>query len=81
LRDRPNVIDVRNIGLMGAVELSSRPGKPGERAYDAMLKACDKGLMVRVTGDTIAMSPPLTVSREQVDEIVGLLSETLDELE
>ena len=70
LRDRPNVIDIRNIGLMGAVELSPRPGKPGERAYDAMLKACEKGLMVRITGDTIAMSPPLIVSREQIDEIV-----------
>jgi beta-alanine--pyruvate transaminase len=80
LRDRPNVIDVRNIGLMGAVELSPRAGKPGERAYDAMLLACEKGLMVRVTGDTIALSPPLIVTREQVDEIVGRLGETLDEL-
>jgi beta-alanine--pyruvate transaminase len=81
LRDRPNVIDIRNIGLMGAVELSSRPGKPGERSYDAMLKGCEKGIMLRVTADTIAMSPPLIVTREQIDEMVGLLGEVLDELD
>ena len=81
LRDRRNVIDIRNIGLMGAVELSSRPGKPGERAYDAMLLGCEKGVMLRVTADTIAMSPPLIVSREQIDEMIGLLGEVLDELE
>lgn len=81
LRERPNVIDIRNIGLMGAVELSPRPGKPGERAYDAMLKACEKGLMVRITADTIALSPPLVVTREQIDEIVERLGETLDELD
>jgi beta-alanine--pyruvate transaminase len=81
LRERRNVIDIRNIGLMGAVELSPRPGKPGERAYDAMLKGCAKGVMLRVTADTIAMSPPLIVTREQIDEMVGLLGEVLDELE
>jgi beta-alanine--pyruvate transaminase len=81
LRERRNVIDIRNIGLMGAVELSPRPGKLGERAYDAMLKGCAKGVMLRVTADTIAMSPPLIVTREQIDEMVGLLGEVLDELE
>ncbi|MEK0081906.1 aspartate aminotransferase family protein [Benzoatithermus flavus] len=81
LRGKPNVIDIRNIGLMGAVELSARPGKPGERGYDAMLKACDKGLMIRITGDTIAMSPPLIVTREEIDQIMDRLGETLDELE
>lgn len=81
LRDRRNVIDIRNIGLMGAVELSSRPDKPGERAYDAMLKGCEKGVMLRVTADTIAMSPPLIVTRAQIDEMVGLLGEVLDELD
>jgi beta-alanine--pyruvate transaminase len=80
LRDRPNVIDVRNIGLMGAVEVSARPGKPGERAYDAMLLGCEKGVMLRITADTIAMSPPLIVTPEQIDEMVGLLGEVLDEV-
>ena len=81
LRDRRNVIDVRNIGLMGAVELSPRPGKPGERAYDAMLLGCEKGVMLRISADTIAMSPPLIVTEAQIDEMVGLLGEVLDELE
>jgi beta-alanine--pyruvate transaminase len=81
LRDRRNVIDIRNIGLMGAVELAPRPGKPGERAYDAMLKACDKGLMIRITADTLAMSPPLIVTHEQIDRIVEVLGETIEEIE
>lgn len=81
LRDRPNVIDIRNIGLMGAVELSPRPDRPGERGYDAMLKGCDKGIMIRITGDTIAMSPPLIVTREQIDEIMQRLDEVLTELD
>lgn len=80
LAGRPHVIDIRNIGLMAAVELAARPGRPGERGYDAMLKACDKGLMLRITGDTIAMSPPLIVTREQIDAIMRLLGEVLDEL-
>jgi beta-alanine--pyruvate transaminase len=81
LRGRPNVIDVRNIGLMGAVELSPRPGKPGERAYDAMVKGCEKGVMLRITADTIALSPPLMVTAAHIDEMTGLLGEVLDELD
>ena len=81
LRGRPHVIDIRNLGLMGAVELAPRPGKPGERAYDAMVLGCEKGVMLRITADTIAMSPPLIVTRAQIDEMVGLLGEVLDELE
>jgi beta-alanine--pyruvate transaminase len=71
LRDAPNVIDVRNLGLMGAIELSPYPGKPGHRAYDAMAKAFSEfDIMIRITGDTIALSPPLIVSQQQIDEIV-----------
>ena len=80
LRDRPNVIDIRNIGLMGAIELSPRPGKVGERGYDAMLLGCEKGIMLRITADTIAMSPPLIITREQIDEVMRLVGEVLDEL-
>ena len=71
LKDAPNVIDIRNLGLMGAVEMSPYPGKPGHRAYDAMTKAfSDFDIMIRITGDTIALSPPLIVSKAQIDEIV-----------
>jgi beta-alanine--pyruvate transaminase len=81
LRGRPNVIDIRNIGLMGAIDLEPRPGKPGERAYDAMLKGCDNGVMLRITGDTLAMSPPLIVTKAQIDEIVTRVGAVLEELE
>jgi beta-alanine--pyruvate transaminase len=80
LKCEPNVIDIRNIGLMGAVELSSRPGKPAERAYDAMLLAYEKGLMIRVTGDTIAMSPPLIVEKSEIDTAIDTLQAVLREV-
>ncbi len=80
LKGRRHVIDIRNMGLMGAVEMSPRPGKVGERAYDAMLMAYEKGMMVRITGDTIAMSPPLIVTREQIDQMVETLGAVLDEV-
>jgi beta-alanine--pyruvate transaminase len=80
LAGEPNVVDIRNIGLMGAVELAPRPGRPGERAYDAMALAFEKGLMLRITGDTIALSPPLIVERAQIDQIVELLAVVLREV-
>ena len=74
------MIDIRNIGLMGAIELEPRPDKPGERAYDAMATGCDQGVMLRITGDTLAMSPPLIVTREQIDEIMTRVGAVLDAL-
>jgi beta-alanine--pyruvate transaminase len=82
LADCPNVIDVRNIGLVGAIELSPRPGAPGARAYDALTRAFhDHDLLIRVTGDIIALSPPLIIERGQIDEIVGKLRRILTTLE
>ena len=80
LRDLPNVIDIRNIGLVGAIELSPRNGVVGARAYDAMVAAFDEGLMIRVTGDTIAMSPPLIVESAHIERIVGTLRKVLSSL-
>ena len=69
---------VSNCGLMGAVELESRPGAVGARAYDVHVNAfADEGLMVRFTGDIIAMSPPLIVSKSQIDQIVERLRRVL----
>ena len=73
LKDLPGVIDVRNIGLMGAVELAPRAGAPGARGFDAYLKCFETGLMVRQIGDIVAMSPPLVVSEAEIDEMVGIL--------
>ena len=79
LRHLPNVIDIRNLGLMGAVELEPRKGAPTTRAYEVFLKCFEKGLLVRQTGDTIAMSPPLIVTKDQISEIISILGEALSE--
>ena len=76
----PNVIDVRNLGLVGAVELAPRPGEPGKRAFEAFLACWERGVMVRSTGDTIALSPPLIVENRHIDQIVGTLGDVLKQL-
>jgi beta-alanine--pyruvate transaminase len=82
LRDCPNVIDIRSIGLIGAIELAPRQGAPGARAFDAFTRAFhDQSLMVRVTGDIIALSPPLIIEPGQIDEIFGRLRKVLATLE
>jgi beta-alanine--pyruvate transaminase len=73
LKGLPNVIDIRNIGLVGAVELQPIAGEPTKRAFNIFLDCWEKGLMVRVTGDIVAVSPPLIVEREQIDQIVDTL--------
>ena len=81
LADCPNVIDVRNIGLIGAIELAPRAGAPGARAFDAFTRAFhEQDLLVRVTGDIIALSPPLIVEPSQIDEIVARLRRVLTTL-
>ena len=70
LKGAPHVIDIRNCGLMAAIELEPRPGQPGKRGYEVFLKAFQDGVLIRVTGDTIALSPPLIVERPQIDRIV-----------
>jgi len=69
LRSAPHVIDIRNCGLMAAIELEPRAGQPGKRAYEVFVKAFEAGVLIRVTGDTIALSPPLIVERAQIDRI------------
>lgn len=77
LKGLPHVIDIRNLGLIGAVELEPIPGKPTMRAFDAFLKAFEKGLLIRTTGDIIALSPPLIISKAQIDELIGGLGDVL----
>jgi beta-alanine--pyruvate transaminase len=77
LRGVPAVIDVRNYGLIGAVELEPRAGKPGARAFDVFLKCFERGVMVRQTGDVIAMSPPLIIEPKQIARIVETLAEVI----
>ena len=77
LRGLPNVIDIRNLGLMGAVELAPRDGAPTARAFDVYLSCFEKGLLIRQTGDIIAMSPPLIVSEAEIGEIVSILGDAI----
>ena len=80
LRGLPHVIDIRNMGLIGAVELDPIVGEPTKRAFQAFLNAYDKGILIRTTGDIIAMSPPLIISKAQIDELIGKLGEVLKTL-
>jgi beta-alanine--pyruvate transaminase len=79
MRGLPNVIDVRNYGLIGAVELEPRAGKPGARAVEVFLKCFERGVMVRQTGDVIALSPPLIIERGHIAQIVETLSQVIRE--
>jgi beta-alanine--pyruvate transaminase len=77
LRGEPHVIDIRNIGLVGAVELEPIAGSPTKRAFSAFIKAFESGYLIRTTGDIIALSPPLIISRDQIDELVDGLRTVL----
>jgi beta-alanine--pyruvate transaminase len=81
LADHPHVIDVRNIGLIGAIELHPIEGAPTKRAFSAFLSAFEKGYMIRTTGDIIALSPPLIITKPQIDELFDCLSEVLREID
>ena len=72
-----HVIDVRNIGLVGGVELEPIPGQPGKRAFDIFLECWERGVLIRTTGDTIAMSPPLIIEKSHIDQLVGTLADVL----
>lgn len=79
LKGHPLVSDIRTIGLVAGIDLEPVPGAPGKRAYDAMETAFhDHDLMLRITADTIALSPPLIVSEEQIDEIFSKFKQVLD---
>jgi beta-alanine--pyruvate transaminase len=79
LRGLPNVLDIRSVGLVAGIDLASRPGGFGQRASAAMEKAFrDHGLIIRVTGDTIALTPPLVVSEAEIDEIFGKLAKVIE---
>jgi beta-alanine--pyruvate transaminase len=81
LKGLPHVIDVRNLGLVAGIELAGIEGKPGARAFDCFLQCYEKGLLIRTTGDIIALSPPLIIEKEQVDRLVEMLGDILKNLE
>jgi len=79
-RGEPFVKDIRNLGLMGAIELESRVGAPGTRAYEVFLKCMEKGLLTRFTGDILAFSPPLIINENQIEEIFSIVKKALHEV-
>ena len=78
LRDAPHVIDVRTIGLVGGIELASRDGAPGARAYDVFTDCFRAGLLIRVTGDIIALSPPLIIEEDHMGRIAETIRAALE---
>ena len=81
LKGKRHVIDVRNLGLVAGVEFAPREGKPGARAYEAFVKCLERGVLVRATGDTLAISPPLIVDAAQIARIFDTIAEALSGLE
>jgi len=78
LRGLPHVRDIRNLGLIAGIELEPAPGKATTRAFDAFLRCFwEKDVLIRTTGDIIALSPPLVIEKPQIDRLVGAIAEVL----
>jgi beta-alanine--pyruvate transaminase len=77
LRGEPHVKDVRNLGLVAGIELESRPGQAGQRATEVFRTCFDEGLLIRVTGEIIALSPPLIISPAEIDQTVQMIADVL----
>ncbi len=77
LKGLPNVIDIRNCGLVGGVELAPIAGAPTKRAFDIFLDCWQQGVLVRTTGDIVALSPPLIIERAQIDRLVDTLGQAI----
>ncbi|WP_349262742.1 aspartate aminotransferase family protein [Allocoleopsis sp.] len=80
LKGMPHVTDLRNLGLVAAIELEAIPGKPGVRGMDCLQRCFDKGLLIRTTGEIIALSPPLMIQKEHIDQMFEILAGVLKEL-
>jgi len=77
LKGLPHVIDIRNIGLVGGIEMSGIAGEPAKRAFNVFLDCWEQGLLVRTTGDIVALSPPLIIDKPQIDRIVDMLGSAI----
>ena len=81
LKDLPHVIDIRNMGLIGAIELEPIAAEPTKRAFQAFLDCFDKGVLIRTTGDIIALSPPLIIEKSHIDTLISKIADVLKTLE
>jgi len=80
LKGSPHVIDIRTIGLVVGIELQPIADKPGARAFEAFLRAYNKNVLIRTTGDTIAMSPPFIIEKAQIDQLFDTVRDELKTL-
>jgi beta-alanine--pyruvate transaminase len=78
LRGLANITDIRNIGLTAGIELAPRDGAPGARGYDALTGCFEAGALVRVTGDIIALSPPLIIDQAQIDALLAIVAGVIE---
>ncbi|WP_321782304.1 aspartate aminotransferase family protein [Paraburkholderia sp. J94] len=81
LRDAKHVKDVRNLGLVAGIELDSRDGAPGARAYEVFVKCFEAGVLIRFTGDILAFSPPLIVTEEEIERLFGTVRDVLTKVQ
>jgi len=81
LKGLPHVIDIRNFGLVGAIELESRADGPGKRAYDGFVDAYQQGVLTRVAGDVLVFAPPLIISEAEIDRLFGIVRDVLARLD
>ena len=77
LNGEPHVIDIRNMGLVGGIELAPLPGEPAKRAFNVFLDCWEQGVLIRTTGDTIALSPPLIIEAAQIDRLIDTIRTAL----
>ena len=80
LKGARHVTDIRNIGLVGGIELASREGAPGARGFETYLKCWERGVLIRNTGDILALAPALIVEDSQIDEMVSTIRTALAEV-
>ena len=80
LKGLPHVIDIRNLGLIAGIELEPIAGEPTKRAFSAFLDAYENNVMIRTTGDIIAMSPPLIIEKSHIDTLIGTVADVLKRL-
>ncbi|WRH75798.1 MAG: aspartate aminotransferase family protein [Sphingobium sp.] len=78
LKDKRHVIDIRNVGIVAGIEIEARAGAVGKRAMEVFHRCFDTGLLIRVTGDIIALSPPLILEKVHIDEMIGRIGDVLE---
>ena len=81
LKGARHVVDLRNLGLLAGIELEPLSGQPTKRAFEAFLKCYERGVMIRTTGDIIALSPPLIIEKQEIDRLIGTIREVLETIE